>query len=88
MPRDELLAEEVAALAGIKRATFYSYINRTDPISGEPRPTAPQATRQVGTIKLWDRAVIEDWLATRPGRGRVTPGRERKARVNKPKDES
>lgn len=88
MPNDELLADEVAALAGVKRRTFYGYVNRRDPITGEPRPTAPQATRRVGSTPLWDRQVIEEWLANRPGRGNVTPGRTRKARVTKPTDDN
>jgi predicted DNA-binding transcriptional regulator AlpA len=90
MPNDEILAREAAEMAGIAVDTFYSYVNHRDPVTGEPMPTAPAAVRQVGRIKFWNRAEVEQWIATRPGRGGLVPGRVRRprgSRVAPPKDE-
>jgi predicted DNA-binding transcriptional regulator AlpA len=58
---DRLLSREAAALAGVKRSTWWAYVARGQ---------APPATEHVGRIPLWDRATVEAWMRQRPRAGR------------------
>lgn len=65
----ELTSDEVAALAGVGRNTFLSYVSREQ---------APQPVRHVGRTPVWDAEEIDHWLKNRPGQGGRTTDRARR----------
>lgn len=56
----DLTTAEAAALAGVKPRTWSSYVARGQ---------APAPAARIGTTPVWDREIVETWLANRPGQG-------------------
>lgn len=54
---------EFAAAAGIRASTLSAMVSRGQ---------APAPTSRVGSTPLWDRDVVMQWLASRPGQGART----------------
>lgn len=65
----QITSSEAAALAGVKVKTFFGYVARGQ---------APEPVRHVGRTPLWDASKIEEWVATRPGKGARTTDRARR----------
>jgi len=59
---------EAAALAGVAESTWRAYVARRQP-KGNP---APLPVEHVGRTPRWDRAEVQAWVNTRPGRGART----------------
>lgn len=60
MSDDQLTAKEAAALAGLAASTWRDYVSRG---------TAPRPDGRLGNQTWWWRSTVEEWLASRPGRG-------------------
>ena len=57
----ELTREEAALRIGVKVATWAGYVSRKQ---------APQPTRRIGQTPVWSSREIDEWQASRRGRGR------------------
>jgi predicted DNA-binding transcriptional regulator AlpA len=57
---DRLTTDQAAALTGVTPASFRRYVSRGD---------APRPDGHFGRTPWWHRITVEQWLASRPGRG-------------------
>jgi predicted DNA-binding transcriptional regulator AlpA len=64
----QLTAIESAEMCGIARSTFTSYVSRGQ------APAAAGFDPETGE-RVWNRAELEDWMNTRPGRRGRPPSR-------------
>lgn len=55
-----LTSAQAAELVGVSRAGWWNYVGRG---------LAPQPRQHLGRVALWDRDEVEQWQASRRGRG-------------------
>jgi len=60
---NRLTAREAATLAGVAVSTWDAYVTRG---------YAPEPDGRFGSQRYWNRSTVEQWKASRPGRGKRT----------------
>ena len=63
MSDDQLSSVEAAAVAGVKPSTWRDYV---------AKGRAPLPNGKIGNSNWWYRSTVEQWKASRPGRGART----------------
>lgn len=65
--------QAAAAYVGLPAATWRNYVSK-----GMPPPPHRREHSGGHSLPVWTRAQLDEWMATRPGRG--APGRPRRKR--------